>query len=339
MEKFNVRLEITNYCNLKCPHCTRVRTKESYNLNSKHVSLQTVKKWLPIYILIESIENIFLSGAVGEPSLNPELIKIVNYLSKYTNIQIDSNGSTNNEDWWKELGSYGIDCVFSPDSLVKNNNHYRINSNTDKVISNMKAFISGGGKASWKYIPFMHNENELEDQKRMAKQIGAKFLIVQPASFDANREGETMKPSKYFPHSQEIMKSNTKGQSPEYYCDIIGKLKNLIEISPDGVIYPCCYLVTFFFLTYADFFNNDDPKPKIIEENMIPGTKYYEFVNNMLPLIENQGGIKTFSLNHNTLEQILETDFYKFSLRKSWQSGNKFCEQFCQSKTYIFSET
>jgi MoaA/NifB/PqqE/SkfB family radical SAM enzyme len=339
MQRFDVRLEITNYCNLKCPHCVRSRLGEKYKLNTKHVSLKTVKNWLPAYFLIDTVKVLYLSGAVGEPTLNPDCAEIVNYLSNYCQIQLDSNGSTNNEDWWKELGSSNIHCVFSPDSLLPNNNKYRINSNTDKVLSNMRAFISGGGKASWKYIPFKHNENELEEHKKLASELGAKFLFVQPAQFDEKKEGQPMVPSKYFPKSDRVETSNLENQTPEYYCELLGKLKNLIEINPDGVIYPCCYSGRCFFITYTNFFTNGDPKPKIYDEMLSKDVRYSAFVKDILPLIENQGGVKTFSLNHNTIDNILQTDFYKFSLKNSWKSGNEFCDKHCQSKRYIVSET
>lgn len=339
MQKFDVRLEITNYCNLKCPHCSRNRFNGKYNLNSKHISFKTVKNWLPMFFLVENVNNVFLSGAVGEPTLNPDCIKIAKYLSNYCTVQLDSNGSTNNETWWKELGSHNIHCVFSPDSLIPGNNKYRINSNTDKVISNMKAFISGGsGRASWKYIPFKHNEDELEEQKKIALDLGAKFLLVQPTPFNLSKEGENMRPSKHFPESTSIAKSYTKNQTPDYYCDILGEVKNLLEISPDGILYPCCYTARCFFITYSNFFTNGDPKPKIYDE-MMSEIKYYDFVTHMIPLIENQGGIETFSLNHNTIENILQTDFYKFSLKNSWSCGNNFCNKHCESKEYVFSET
>jgi len=335
----DLRLEISNYCNLKCPHCVRSWLDEmgGYNLNSKHVSLKTIKKWFPTITLEDKFNTVFLSGAVAEPTLNPECIEICKYISTSSNIMMDSNGSTNNEQWWNELGSHNISCTFSPDSLVPKNNQYRINSNTEKVISNMRAFISGGGKASWKYIPFQHNEDELEKQKKIALDLGAKFLMVQPGKFDEYDKDEKMKSSKHFPNSQDLITSLTINSTPEKYCKLLGD-SSLIEVSPDGIVYLCCYMSRYFFLIYSNYFEKNDPKPTINPEFMVY-ERYKSFVDDIIPLIENQGGIETLSLYHNTVDEILESDLFKFSLKKSWKIKNDYCNKHCRSREYIFSET
>lgn len=333
-----IRFEVTNFCNLKCPHCARIPLENKYKLNSNHVSLECTKKWFPVLFLIENSPIFLFSGLVGEPTINPEFLEIIKYLSKFSTVRIDSNGSTNNEGWWKSLGSYGVQCTFSPDSLVPNNNQYRINSNTEKVISNMKAFISGGGDAAWKYIPFMHNEDELEMQQQYAKDIGANFWIVQPGIFDDSKEEEGMKPSKHFPNSKNYAESPyTVNKSPNYYCKLFGDVGNLIEVNPNGVIYPCCYTGRYFFITYTNFFNNGDTEPKIYENMLQNNESYRCFVNDIITLIENQGGIKSLSLYHNTFEKILESDFFKFSLKKSWETGNEYCKKYCGSRKYVYS--
>jgi|688.fasta_scaffold281627_2 organic radical activating enzyme len=334
--KWFLKLDISNHCNLRCPHCARNFIKNDYKLNSRYVSLEKIKRWIPkSFVILNTSKTVLFSGALAEPTLNSELIEIVEYFLKFKcKISIDSNGSTNNEDWWYKLGKTKVKCYFSPDSLVPNNNQYRINSNTEKVISNMKAFISGGGIASWKYLPFKHNEDEYDAQKTLAKKIGAEFGVVQPSWFDANAEGETMVPSKYFPNSKKIVNSNLTN-NPEDYCVLIGKAGSIIEVTPDGVIYPCCFAAKPFFSVYAPFFNNEETKPLIREDLMKSSTKYKYFVEDILPLIETQGGIKTLSLNFYTITDILNTDLFKRSLKSSWESGNNFCTKECRSRDHI----
>jgi len=332
-----IRLEVTNHCNLKCPHCARIPLKNNYKLNSNYLSLKEIKRWLPIIFLDEYSPKFLFSGLVGEPTINPEFLYIIEYLSKYSSVRIDSNGSTNDETWWKSLGEYKVQCTFSPDSLVSKNNQYRINSNTEKVISNMKAFISSGGSAIWKYIPFKHNEDELEEQKKYAKKLGANFVMVQPGRFNEDKINPEVKSSKYFPSSKKKVKpSYVENQSPIHYCKLFDNVDRTIEIGPDGVIYPCAFTGRYFFITYSDYFTNKNPIPKIYEE-MLSDLSYKSFVNDIIPLIENQGGVQTFSLYHNTFEEILETDFFKFSLQKSWEIGNEYCSKYCSARDYVFS--
>lgn len=332
----SVRIEISNYCNLKCPHCVRSFVDGTYKLNSKHVSLEELKNWMPTsFIFLKTSRNIFLSGAVAEPTLNPDCLEIVKHFSKFCKIILDTNGSTNDINWWKNLGSTEIECIFSPDSLIAKNNKYRINSNTEKVISNIKSFISGGGKATWKYIPFKHNENEIEDQQKISTEIGAKFVIVQPKGFD---EDQNIKSSKHFPNSRDLVGNNVKKSSPNNYCKLFGTSDKLIEISPDGIIYPCCFLAKEFFSTYANFFSHNDPSP-VIHEHLMNNKRYKSFISDVLPLIEKQGGIKTLSLHHNTITNILQTDFYKFSLINSWKTKNDCCNLYCESREYFYTDT
>lgn len=333
---WDIRLEISNYCNLKCPFCVRQRGIGEYKLNSKHLTLKEIKNWLPkSFLLFQTKKIIFISGAVAEPTINPECNEIIQYLSQVCKISLDSNGSTNNEDWWYKLGNSQITCIFSPDSLIKNNNLYRINSNTEKVISNMGAFIKGGGKAIWKYIPFKHNENELEEQKNIALNIGAKFSVVQPNKFIST---DTIEPSKHFPNSEHVNDSISDNNIPQHYCKLLGSQStNLLEISPDGILYPCCFSAQGIFLVYANYYISGNPEPNIqITPDMSERTK--AFIKYMVPMIEEQGGIKSISLYHNSIKNILKTNFYKSALEKSWQTGNEFCTKYCASRGYIFND-
>ena len=93
MVKWKVRLEVGNYCNLKCPLCVR-ESIDKKTLNSIHLSLDDVKKFLPRTFLHLQVSDVYLSGAVAEPTLNPYFIDIVEYLMEHSSVHIDSNGST-----------------------------------------------------------------------------------------------------------------------------------------------------------------------------------------------------------------------------------------------------
>ena len=75
MQKWKVRLEVGNYCNLKCPLCVREIVDKKI-LNTIHLSLDTVKKFLPRTFLRYYVSDVYLSGAVAEPTLNPDFIDI-----------------------------------------------------------------------------------------------------------------------------------------------------------------------------------------------------------------------------------------------------------------------
>lgn len=332
--KFNVRLEIGNYCNLKCPLCIRERgfvTKDM--LNNLHLSLDDVKKFLPRRVLTFKtgkfpVKTVILSGAVAEPTLNPECIEIVEYLSRYVFVVIDSNGSTRNVDWWGKLGQTGVECGFGIDSIKPNNNKYRINSNTNKVIENMKAFAAAGGKAKWKYLPYKHNEDEQEEQQRIAESIGAEFVIIQPRP----AKNVPVDASKQFPEEKNVV-HYVDNNSPHYYCKLFGTVGDyLIEISPEGIVYPCCMTAENIYCAYKDYFISGDTRVNPGEEY---GRAYKVFKETIVPLIEDNGGITSLSLHHHRIEEILGGGFYQ-ALVKSWENKYHYCKNKCKNGKYEF---
>ena len=323
--KWNVRLEVGNYCNLRCPLCVREKVDKA-TINSIHLSLEDVKKFLPRFFLHNQVDSVYLSGAVAEPTLNPDLINIVKYLVRYSKVVIDSNGSTRSVDWWAELGATGVNCDFAPDSIKPNNNKYRINSNTDKVIENMRAFVAAGGVAEWKFIPYAHNEDELEEQRTIAESIGAKFTLIQPRSSWL----DNVQNSSAFADGQ-CVESYVDAGTPHSYCKLFGNISNgLIEISPEGIVYPCCMMPRQFYSVYRDYFVNRNTTPNLSPDDR---PKYQSFIDTVVPLIEDSGGIESLSLYKHSITDILKNEFYT-SLKKSWDDKAHFCNNHCSHAKY-----
>jgi MoaA/NifB/PqqE/SkfB family radical SAM enzyme len=332
MQKWKVRLEVGNYCNLKCPLCVREIVDKKI-LNTIHLSLDTVKKFLPRTFLRYYVSDVYLSGAVAEPTLNPDFIDIIKYLMLHSSVYIDSNGSTKNIEWWKELGKTGVQCTFAPDSIKPNNNKYRINSNTSKVIENIKAFTDAGGKSIWKFIPYSHNEDEIEDQKKISNSIGSEFSFVQPRLIPKRLEENVNFTTSSLTKKDKYQVSYIDNNSPKHYCKLFGEIGDyLIEISPEGIVYPCCMMPRDFYFVYKNFFISDDPTPDLSIENKEP--KRISFIKTVVPLIEKNGGIQSLSLHNHTIQEILKSPFYDSLLKKSWEDDCSFCNTFCDSSKY-----
>ena len=323
--KRNVRLEVSNYCNLRCPFCARVDVDKA-TLNNLHLSLEDVEKFLRRFFLLQ-VNKVYLSGAVAEPTLNPELIDIVKYLAKYCDVSIDSNGSTRDVDWWAELGAVGVECTFSPDSIKPNNNKYRINSNTDKVIENMRAYAAAGGNAVWKHIPYSHNVDELEDQRNISNEIGAKFVIAKP--YPTRNRTESFKDISF------TRESYVENSTPHHYCKMLGEMSNLIEISPHGIVYPCCYTFPAIYLVYENYFKSGDTTPR---RDIVGDDSITSFIETVVPLIERQGGIESLSLHHHPIHEVLNSPFYKTTLKQSWDDKEHYCNKHCRSSKYLLQE-
>lgn len=89
----DIEIDIGNICNLKCPLCHRNNfTDEKYELNTVHMSLETIKE---IDNKFPNLQRWYLGFLINEPTLNPNFIEIVSYLkSKNKNITLSTNGNT-----------------------------------------------------------------------------------------------------------------------------------------------------------------------------------------------------------------------------------------------------
>jgi hypothetical protein len=125
-----------------------------------------------------------------------------------------------------------------------------------------------------------------------------------------------------------------KGSKPIYpyniHCKV--KAKNEVYIDPYGIVMPCCWLGLHIRKIYTDFYinGNENNKPKLDVKYNGRGkltTWFYEDFSNM---IEAEGGITAFSLNHNSLENILTNEFYMHKLEDLWEDIScQFCAHYC----------
>jgi sulfatase maturation enzyme AslB (radical SAM superfamily) len=88
---------------------------------------------------------------------------------------MNTNGSARTVDWWRDIAEVlkpnGY-VIFSIDGLEDTNHLYRRNTNWEKIISNVNAFIEAGGIAHWEYIVFEHNEHQIDIARDLASSLG-----------------------------------------------------------------------------------------------------------------------------------------------------------------------
>lgn len=288
MKKFNyeniksIHLELTTKCNAMCPMCNRnFKGKVRKNLPIVELSLDSVKKILTKDFL-NKINYISICGVYGEPICNSDLKKILNYIYKCNSnmyIEIYTNGGLYNKLWWKDLANIlkkhnGL-VIFGIDGIGEVHSLHRCNVDYNKVIENAKSYISAGGIAQWDYIVFKHNEHQVEDAKRISKELGFKTFQVKKTSrflkklyekdemldstildygkhpvFDKDGELsyfiELPKNSIYRNKSEDIMfdKIEKYGSISKYLDEVkidCSSLKNGgIFISAFGEVFPCC---------------------------------------------------------------------------------------------------
>ena len=316
-----LQIDITSKCNLMCPQCGRV---DNGKLNPILPLMELSPEDYDIIFTQNcppQLEEVILNGNYGDPTAS----KYIDYLIEQTEnknirLKIFTNGSLRTSDWWKNLGKKfnrtNSRVVFSIDGLKDTNSIYRVNSNFDRIMENVKSFITAGGKARWDFLVFEHNRHQVETAKELAKKLGfIKFQVKYTTRFlsqhlgsEASKNSQQVynrKKKKYYeikeasnnnPFNQ-ILKEKYKGSYSNFLNDtpIDCKYKNWKALFIDFSmrIYPCCWIGEFpYSPSKKELFNRT--------------TKKYRLNFN--------------SLKHYSLEEILNHKWFSHDLTDSWNN-------------------
>ena len=178
-------VEVTNRCNLTCPTC-QLGTSEAYNgYNKADLSFETFKKMID---QIPSLVYITLQG-VGEPLLNKDIIKMVEYCTqKGISTYINTNGTILTEKKATDLIEAGL-CnlsvsVNSFDEKVFSET--RSGASIVKVTENIKNLIEIKRRlnktkpiVSFRAILMKETEPYMEDLVFKSNELGIDVLYIQ----------------------------------------------------------------------------------------------------------------------------------------------------------------
>lgn len=175
-------IEITSYCNLKCIMCARRIT----NRPLKHMQISLFQK--SIDQLAPSIELVYLHG-LGEPLLNKDLFKMIDYAKKKDlKVGISTNATILDKKAAQKLLNSKIDyIIFAMDGATKETyEKIRVGGNFTKVEQNIKYFL--GLKKIEKNAPFVviqfikmpENESEVELFLQKWRYSGVEAVRVKP---------------------------------------------------------------------------------------------------------------------------------------------------------------
>lgn len=353
--KFEIQIELSDYCNSKCPACARFTDGRNGLIASKtvdkhEISYESFSSWFSPDFLQNKLLRLRINGQVGESTLCKDLFQIVRYFGENNqNIQISTNGGTRDRIWWYKLGKEfskikNSKVVFAIDGLEDTLSMYRINVDFNKVIENAKYFISSGGNAEWRMITFEHNQHQVEDCRRLSEKLGFSSFVVRPTGgFTSNNElkftyrgkdGVLKPPS----NLENIMKVPETLSPTEIECsavmDIDGNFINRLTIDNRGVVHPCCFFSYECRRVYHKFYETGNPD---YPPELGVGRRTNMYYNSVANLLEEQGGIRSICLYYSTLDEILETPFYKERLEKSWNKKDhngdlSVCGYMCSKK-------
>ena len=339
-----VHLEITDKCNASCPQCARnvLGGKDNPYLARVELSLNDIKKIFPPQS-VAGLKRLYMCGNYGDALVARDTLEIFRYfrhLNPSIHLALNTNGHPRNKEWWgqlaKVLGSRG-NVKFGIDGLADTHSIYRRNTNFVKIMENARAFIAAGGEAIWEFIVFRHNEHQVEEAKKMAKELNfSKFTVKKTGRFFSNNKltgkdvQEVCDPSGtlqyYLEKPIQTKYQNKSLQKEDKIVAHFGSMENYLDqtevnckamgeksiyISAEGLAFPCCWTANQMYLWYFP--------PR--------GTPIWKLIKN------SEGKLKGINAKDRPLGEIVKGDFFR-KIKESWS-----CPSVSQGKLKVCAKT
>ena len=333
-----LQLDITARCNAMCLECSR--NHDGLTINSKigksdtwDMPIEMIQEVITPDMLKSSLKKIVFNGNFGDPCIHPNFLNISKYILDHAHdnlkVNISTNGAMFNNEYWAELGRMYSKLkrhkiVFGIDGLEDTHHIYRRNTKYEDVMSHAKTFIDAGGKADWQFIIFDHNKHQVDEARKISKQMGFEELYFK-GGFDDNGgarnfskaveesttggKGAATKKNKAvelsvksrpaFQEAQKII-AETKYRKATNYLDT-AKIScqwydtKGMYIEYDGTVWMCCWM--------GDMHKNYNDK----------ANKEYEF-------IANKYGTQFNDLHHHSFDDILKHEYFVEYLDKTFNS-------------------
>jgi hypothetical protein len=267
-----IDVETTTYCNAFCGSCDRNINggKLKPTLKLAHMS-DDVWRSLVTAKNLKNISRITFDGNLGDASMHPKLLDMLEYLlsvKKDILVSISSNGGARSPEWWKELAILlnkfsNHNLRFAIDGLEDTNHIYRRNVDWNKLMLNVKSFNKYSNYSVWRCIVMDHNKHQLTQIKDLAKSLGFYGFTT-----ERNRDS-IMQVDRYkqfpemiitSPSRDEVLKNYNirevfyknlkprkmpipKQKTTDYDCPF-GK-EGLVSMDINGNLYPCCHIYSF----------------------------------------------------------------------------------------------
>ena len=193
MADINWHIEATSKCTLECPLCDRTWFYEKFKKREIHeIDIEMLKNFLG-----EEAEVTFC-GNNGDPIYHSRFLELCEELKKQnTRISITTNGSGKSHAWWEKLCSIldsGDKVTFSIDGLEDTNHIYRKNAKWKTIMTGIEVCTRHSFKVVWKFIMFKHNQHQIQEVKKLAKELGVdhKYVLNRLKCLSDNSEDDNI---------------------------------------------------------------------------------------------------------------------------------------------------
>jgi len=241
----SISIEPTTACNLGCPECpsglkqfTRATGNLKFDLN------KTIIDELGAYL---SFINFYFQG---EPFINPDFLKLVNYASDsgiYTGTSTNAHFIT--EEVAKKTIESGLDrLIISIDGTTQEvYEQYRIHGTLEKVLEGTKNIVkwkkelkSSTPHVIFQFLVVKPNEHQIKDAVQLAEEMGVDEIKFKTAQVYNFKDGNPLIPEqeKYSRYKKKKDGTFVLKNKMSNHC---WRMWSGCVITWDGKIVPCCF--------------------------------------------------------------------------------------------------
>lgn len=251
---FRASIDISGWCNAQCKWCaTGIKNRATDYFERKYM---TYDKFKTIYNhLIDNFIlyrfNEILLYSWGEPFLNPDCMKILEYLSEEEQVfSISTNASvlalSSKKDMYKNCRTFTFSMPgFSQNSYdqIHRFNFEKIKENIKKYIENLRS-CGFEGEAVLSYHVYQFNQGEVCMAKEFASSLGLKFVPVYAyfAGYGLTEQylANNMPYELLKEAGKDLLLHHVNGLLEKRPDDYQCMVENMISINSEGEIELCC---------------------------------------------------------------------------------------------------
>lgn len=276
----NLQVDITSYCNARCSGCVRNKDGDEVKeeLILEHFDLEVWERLAKEDTAGWYIATLTLNGNWGDPMMHPHLVKMLAIWSLYhpeSAMYLHTNGSMRTTKFWEDMGEVCRQftnhfIVFSIDGMHDTHNIYRRKTDLNKILENIKAFTSKGGRGIVTMTLFEHNKHQVKQVEALAKTTGVfQFnlrhshgteLLVKTkddGDYYVNASDEIDEYQVEFKENRDALPIMSKQRDYDIFLDVSDKLQEeakqsscacpwyndkSVQIDPWGKVWPCCHV-------------------------------------------------------------------------------------------------
>ena len=245
----DLEIELSTICNAKCPLC--FRNYKAFSDKYPKTIVRDFDSLINQLNLFENLKVVRLVGSVSEPTKYPRFLDIIKYFkNRKIDIEICTNGDTNNSDFWKNLGillDFNDKVYFTIcGSTQELHSKYRVGTSLDRILKNAETLRLEKPIDYAQIIRFKYNSDDLDSKKfkKLVEPFSFKYYTESfypklPQNYKKSFDIELFKPAKKVKQYDLAYKLANSIPLKSMKCKCKSFINHWGQLDVYGNLYPC----------------------------------------------------------------------------------------------------